>query len=75
VDIVGVLTSHQGQADDRILVDPDQATGLSDATILLEMVQHGNGLVVGKFAAVQSGAFAFGEALLAGTTGECSVTA
>jgi hypothetical protein len=70
VDIVGVLTRHQGQTDDRILVDLDQATGLSDATILLEMVQHGNGLVVGEFAAVQSRALAFREALLTGPAGQ-----
>ncbi len=47
VEFVGVLAGHHGQADDRILVDPDQATGLPDSTILLKMVQHGHGLLRG----------------------------
>ena len=58
---------QHGQPDDRILVHPDQAAGLANPTILLEMVQHGHGLVLGKLAAVQGGALAFREALLTGS--------
>jgi hypothetical protein len=70
VEFVGVLTGHHGQADDRILVDPDQAAGLPDSTILLKMVQHRHGLLLGESAAVQGGALAFREALLAGPTSQ-----
>src|SRR5436190_22470144 len=34
------------------------------------MLEHGDGLVFGEFAAIQSGALAFGEALLTGPTGQ-----
>jgi hypothetical protein len=67
---MSVLTGHHGQADDRILVDPNQAAGLPDPTILLKMVEHGNGLLLGKSAAVQGSALAFREALLTGPTGQ-----
>jgi hypothetical protein len=65
VDLLGVLAGDHGQANHGILVDPHEATGLSDPTILLEMVQDSHRLVVGEFAAVQSGPLAFGETVLA----------
>jgi hypothetical protein len=65
-----MLAGRHGQADNGILVDPDQATGLADPTILLKMVQHGDGLVLGEFAAVQGRAPAFREALLARSTSQ-----
>jgi hypothetical protein len=66
VDLAGVLASHHRQANDRILVDSHQATGLADPTILLKVVQHGHRLVVGQFAAIEGSALAFAEAVLAG---------
>jgi hypothetical protein len=70
VDLLSVAAGDHGQSNHRILVHSDQATGLSDATILLKMLQDGDGLVLGKFAAIEGGALAFGEALLTGPTGE-----
>ena len=61
---------EDGQAYHRVLVDPDQATRLADAATLLEMLEDGEGFLLGEFAAVQRGALAFGESLLAGTAGE-----
>src|SRR5262249_20668928 len=66
----GLLTSHEGQPYYRVLVHSDQATGLANATTLLQMLQDRKGLVLGKFGAVQGGALAFREALLAGATGQ-----
>jgi len=66
VESVGVLAGDHGQADHRSFVDPDQATGLAHPATFLRMVEHGHGLGVGQFAAVQGGALAFREALLAG---------
>jgi len=70
VELVGLLAGHHGQADDRVLVHLDQATGLSHPTTLLQMLQDGNGLVVGQLAAVQGRPFAFREALLAASTSQ-----
>jgi hypothetical protein len=60
-----MLASHPCQANDRILVHSQQATGLPDPTILLKVVQHGHRLVLGQFAAIEGAALAFAEALLA----------
>jgi hypothetical protein len=70
VDVLGVLAGDHGQAHHGILVDPHEATGLADATILVKMVQYGHGLVFGKFATVQRGPLAFGEAVLARAAGQ-----
>jgi hypothetical protein len=70
VGVAGVLAGHHGQPDDRVFVDADEAAGLSDATAFLEVLQDGEGLVVGELAAEQGGALTFGEALLAGAAGE-----
>jgi hypothetical protein len=70
VEFLGVLASEDGQADDRVFVDTDQAARLADAAALLQVLQDGDGLVLRKFAMEQRGAFAFGEALLAGATGQ-----
>ena len=65
-----MVTGHHGQADNRILVDPDQAAGLPDATIFLKMMQHRHGLLLGKSTAVQGRALAFRETLPASPTGQ-----
>src|SRR5579871_2498159 len=70
VDLVGVLAGDHGEANHRILVYPDEAAGLSDPTILLKVLEDGDRLILGKFAAIQRGAFAFGESLLTGPTGQ-----
>ena len=65
-------TGEDGQPYHRVLVDPDQAARLADAATLLEMPEDGEGFLLGEFAAVQRGALALGEALLAGAAGEDS---
>jgi hypothetical protein len=70
VDVLGLLTGYQGQAHHSVLVDTDQAAGLTDAAALLQMLEDRESFVVGKLTAVEGRAFAFGEAFLAGTAGE-----
>jgi hypothetical protein len=70
VDLGRVLTGQFGQPDDGVFVDPDQAASLADATVLPEMSQDVDGLLLGEAGIEQRCAFAFGEALLAGSTGK-----
>src|SRR3712207_6154672 len=70
VELLGVRAGDHGQAGHGILVDADQAAGLAHPTTLLQVLQDREGLVLGKFAAVQRGAFPFREALLAGPAGQ-----
>jgi hypothetical protein len=70
VDILGVFPGDHRQAYHRILVDPDQATGLPHAATLLEVLQDRQSLVLGEFAAVQGGSLAFTEAVLTGPAGQ-----
>src|SRR5215210_7023557 len=62
----GLVAGLTPQPHDGALVDLDQPAGLSDAAALLQMLQHGGGLVGGQVAVEQGGAFAFGEASLTG---------
>jgi hypothetical protein len=66
----GVPAGLQGVADDGVLIDADEAGGLSNAAAFVEVVEDGEGLVVGEAGAEQGGAFALGEAPLAGAAGE-----
>ena len=70
MEFLGVLTGFGRQPYHRVLVDPDQAAGLADATTLLEMLQDGEGFLLGEFGVIKGGAFAFREAFLAGAAGE-----
>jgi hypothetical protein len=70
VEGLGVLTGEDGQPNHRVLVDPDQAARLADAATLLEMLEDGEGLVLGELAAVERGALTLRETLLAGAAGE-----
>jgi hypothetical protein len=70
MEILGVLAGKQGQADHGILVDFDQATGLTHATTLLQMLQDGEDFVLSKFGTIQRSAFAFREAFLAGAASQ-----
>jgi hypothetical protein len=60
-----VLTGAEAVADDRVLVDADQAAGLADATALGDVVQDGKDLVGGQAGVEQGRALALGEAGLA----------
>ena len=65
-----MLAGEDGQADDRVVVDTDQAARLADAAALLQVPQDGEGFVLRKFAVKSGGAFALGKALLAGAAGQ-----
>jgi hypothetical protein len=70
VDLLSVLARDPGEANNRILVHPDEATGLADPTILLKMLEDGDRLVLGEFAAIEGTALAFGEAVPTGAAGQ-----
>jgi len=61
-----MIAGGSGQPDDGIGVDADEAPGLSDAIAFGEVLQDGEGLVLGQPAVEQRGALALGEAGLAG---------
>jgi|tagenome__1003787_1003787.scaffolds.fasta_scaffold19251337_2 hypothetical protein len=65
MSVVGVISGDAGQSDDRIAMDPDEPTRLSDAVALAQVVEHGMSLVHGEPAVEQGRALAFGEAGLA----------
>ena len=58
------------QADDRIGVNIDQASGLSHAAAFGEVLEHGSGLRLGEVSLEQGSALALGEAVFAGPTVE-----
>ena len=70
VGLLGVGAGLEGVANDGVLIDARQASGLPDATTVLEVLEDGNGFVVGQSCAEQGGALALGEAPLAGAAGE-----
>jgi hypothetical protein len=70
MSVAGVLSSQSRQADDGIGVDLDQASGLSDAATLGEVLEDGAGLLVGQMGVEQGRALALGEAVLAGVAVE-----
>jgi hypothetical protein len=45
VGLPGVFAGQGGVADDRVLADADQASGLADATAVGEVFQQGEDLV------------------------------
>ncbi len=67
-----VLAPLKGVANNGILIDSRQPGRLADATTVLEVLENIEGLLVGEPAAEQGGAFAFGEAVLAGAAGKHS---
>jgi hypothetical protein len=66
MSVVGMLPGPAGQSDDGVAMDPDEASGRPDAAPLVEVVQDGEGLVLGQMGVEQGRTFAFGEAVLAG---------
>jgi hypothetical protein len=70
VELAGVAAGQEAVADHGVLIDLDEAAGLADAAALGEMFQDREGFVVGESALEQWGAFAFGEACLAGLAAE-----
>jgi hypothetical protein len=72
MSVVGMLSDHAGQASDGVGIDADQASGAANATALVEMLEHGEGLFFGEMAVEQGRSLAFGEAVLAGLAVEQS---
>jgi hypothetical protein len=72
LSVVGVLSGDAGQSDDGVGIDADQASGGADAAALVEVLEHGAGLVVGEMGVEQGRPLAFGEAVLAGVAVEQS---
>ena len=61
-----MLSGDVRQADDGVGIDADQASGLSDTAALGEVLEHGEGLLLGEMGVEQGRALALGEAVLAG---------
>ena len=70
MSVAGMLAGQSRQADDRIGVDVDQASGLPDATALGEVLEDGAGFLLGKVGVKQGRALALGEAVFAGVAVE-----
>jgi hypothetical protein len=67
---VGVVPDAKGIAHGGIFSDADEAAGGTAATAVLEVLQQGEGLVVGEARGEQRGAGALGEAAVAGPAGQ-----
>jgi hypothetical protein len=65
-----MLSGDAGQSDDGVAIDADQSSGGSDAAALVEVLEHGEGLLLGEMAVGQGRALALGEAALAGAAVE-----
>jgi hypothetical protein len=70
VSLLGVGAGPQGVADDGVFIDAGEAGGLADATAVLEVLEDGEGLALREAGGEQGGAFALGEAGLAGAADE-----
>jgi hypothetical protein len=66
MSVVGMLSGDAGQSDDGVGIDPDQASGGADATALIQVLEDGEGLLLGEMAVEEGRALALGEAVLAG---------
>jgi hypothetical protein len=65
VELLGVLTGQGGVADDGVLADADQASGLADATAVGQVFQEGQSFFRGQPSLEQRRALAFRETGLA----------
>src|SRR3954452_11843908 len=58
VSVVGMLSGDAGQSDDGVAIDADQPSGGADAAALIEVLEHGEGLLLGEMAVEQGRALA-----------------
>jgi hypothetical protein len=72
VTVPGVAACLEGVANNGVFIDSGQSGSLADATTVLEVLKDIECLVVRESAVEQGGAFAFGEAGLAGAAGKHS---
>ena len=68
-----MLSGGEGQSDDGVGLDADEAAGLPDAVALGQVVEDGDGRLLGESAAVQGCALALGEASAAGVAVELAI--
>jgi hypothetical protein len=66
MSVVGMLSDDAGQTPNGVGIDADQASGASDTTALVEVLEDGEGLLFREVAVEQGRTLAFGEAVLAG---------
>jgi hypothetical protein len=66
MSVAGVWSGQLRQADDRVGVNADEASGLSDAAAFAEVLEDGAGLLLGHVGVEQGRALALGEAVFAG---------
>jgi hypothetical protein len=64
MSVVGMLSGDAGQSAGRVGIDADEASGGADAAALVEVLEHGEGLLLGEMAVEQGRALALGEAYL-----------
>jgi hypothetical protein len=72
MSVAGVFAGQFRQAGDGVAVDIEEASGLSDAAALPEVVEDGAGLLLGEVGVEQGRALALGEAGFADLTVEQS---
>ena len=60
-----MLSDDAGQAPDGVGIDADQTSGAANATALVEVLEHGEGLFFREMAVEQGRALALGEARFA----------
>jgi hypothetical protein len=70
VELLGLRAGQHREADHRVLVDTDAATGLAYAATFLEVVQDAQGLVLAERGVKEWRAFAFAVAYLAGAASQ-----
>jgi hypothetical protein len=61
-----MLAGAEAVADDGVLADADEASGLADAYALGDVLQKRDGYLIGEAGVEQGGALALGESRLAG---------
>jgi hypothetical protein len=70
VGLLGVVSGLADIASHRIAMDPHQPLGLADAAAVGDVLQDGDGLLLGQVRAEQGRALAFGEPDTARTASE-----
>jgi hypothetical protein len=65
MSVVGMLSGEAGQSADGVGIDADQSSGGADAAALVEVLEHGEGLLLGEMGVEQGRALALGEAVFA----------
>jgi hypothetical protein len=66
MSVVGMLSGDASQSADGVGIDADEPPCGADATALIEVLEDGDGLLLGEMGVEQSRPLAFGEAVFAG---------